>query len=89
MGIPIPDLDVTVRIIFKTCRTVWFSPHILPIPDDWPSNVQVTGDWYLEPSRDFTPSAELLQFLEEGGAPVVIGFSSSVERVPGADIADD
>lgn len=81
-GMRIVDLDEEYDYFQNLPHLFGFSPHILPRPGDWPDNVQVTGDWHLEPSRSFTPADRLLRFLEEGDAPVVIGFSSSVGASP-------
>jgi UDP:flavonoid glycosyltransferase YjiC (YdhE family) len=73
------------RAIFKLPprRTVWMglpmvygvSPNLLPIPADWPGNAHLCGQW-LAPSPDWTPPAELTNFLTAGEAPIYIGFGS-------------
>jgi UDP:flavonoid glycosyltransferase YjiC (YdhE family) len=59
-----------------------YSPHVIPVPKDWPSSIHVTGYWFLEPSREWKPPAELTAFLEAGPPPVYIGFGSMVNRKP-------
>jgi len=53
-----------------------FSPIIVPKPSDWPKNTYVTGTWLSPPSLNWNPSSDLLSFLENGTAPVYIGFGS-------------
>lgn len=58
-----------------------YSPHVVPIPSDWPDDVAVTGYWFLDDDKDWQPSPELQKFLEAGEAPVYVGFGS----MPGID----
>ncbi len=58
-----------------------YSPHVLPMPDDWPPNVAVTGYWFLEDERNWQPDPTLGAFLDAGEAPVYVGFGS----MPGLD----
>lgn len=53
-----------------------FSRHVLPHPSDWPSTARITGYWFLDQTRDWTPPPELAAFLEEGPPPVYFGFGS-------------
>ncbi|CCH79644.1 putative glycosyltransferase [Nostocoides japonicum T1-X7] len=63
------------------------SPTLLPTPRDWPPVARVVGE--LREPRDPTRSPvdgldpELLAFLEEGPAPVSVGFGSMTVRDPG------
>jgi UDP:flavonoid glycosyltransferase YjiC (YdhE family) len=52
-----------------------FSPRVVPRPTDWPDSVQVTGYWFPEEAA-WQPPGTLLRFLEDGSAPVFIGFGS-------------
>lgn len=61
-----------------------YSANVIPVPQDWPSRNHVTGYWFLEPSEDWHPPAELLAFLEGGPAPVYVGFGSMGSRNPEA-----
>jgi UDP:flavonoid glycosyltransferase YjiC (YdhE family) len=71
-------------------RTVWteqpmiygVSPHLLPPPADWPSDVHLCGQW-LAPSANWMPPAALVNFLDAGEAPLYVGFGS----MPGFDNA--
>jgi sterol 3beta-glucosyltransferase len=53
-----------------------YSPHVLPVPDDYPPHVHVTGYWFLDRSDDWQPSTDLIRFLDAGDPPIYIGFGS-------------
>ncbi|NVJ07344.1 glycosyltransferase family 1 protein [Myxococcus sp. AM001] len=53
-----------------------YSEQLLPRPADWPSQVQVTGCWFLDETEGWTPPAALQAFLEAGPPPVYVGFGS-------------
>jgi sterol 3beta-glucosyltransferase len=53
-----------------------YSPHVLPVPEDYPPHVHVTGYWFLDQHADWQPSAELAQFLAAGAPPIYVGFGS-------------
>lgn len=57
-----------------------YSPHVVPVPPDWPADVCVTGYWFLD-GEDWHSSWELKSFIESGEAPVYVGFGS----MPGID----
>ena len=59
-----------------------YSPHVIPVPGDWGRSIHVTGYWFLDPSEDWQPAADLLDFLHAGPPPVFIGFGSMVNRRP-------
>lgn len=59
-----------------------FSEAFLPRPPDWPAEVEVTGFWFVEEPDTFTPPPELARFLEEGEAPVCVGFGSMSTEDP-------
>lgn len=52
------------------------SPSMLGRPGDWPDWVHLTGYWQLEEQAHFQPPEDLLRFLDEGPAPICIGFGS-------------
>jgi sterol 3beta-glucosyltransferase len=56
-----------------------FSEHVLPRPADWDATQRVTGYWFLEPPAGWSPPNELQRFLDDGPAPVYIGFGSIVQ----------
>ncbi len=53
-----------------------YSPHVLPVPPDYPPHVHVTGYWFLDRAHDWHPPADLARFLEAGAPPVYVGFGS-------------
>jgi sterol 3beta-glucosyltransferase len=53
-----------------------YSPHLLPVPDDFPPHVHVTGYWFLDRPAGWQPDPALVRFLEAGPPPVYIGFGS-------------
>jgi sterol 3beta-glucosyltransferase len=58
-----------------------YSPHVVPVPPDWPDTVAVTGYWFLAGDDDWRPSPDLQTFIEGGEPPVYVGFGS----MPGLD----
>lgn len=52
-----------------------YSARVVPVPDDWGSDVCVTGYWFLD-SGDWRPDAALSEFLSAGDPPVYVGFGS-------------
>lgn len=61
-----------------------YSQHVIPVPHDWSPQNHVTGYWFLEPSAEWRPPAELVAFLEAGPPPVYIGFGSMGSKNPEA-----
>jgi sterol 3beta-glucosyltransferase len=59
-----------------------YSPSVLPPPEDWGDSIHVTGYWFLDPERDWTPPPALVAFLEAGPPPVYVGFGSMSQRKP-------
>ena len=59
-----------------------YSPSVIPRPSDWDSRIHVTGYWFLDPSADWTPPADLVEFLQAGAPPVYVGFGSVSSRNP-------
>lgn len=57
-----------------------FSSTIVPKPTDWDKSCHVTGYWFLAATDDFTPPADLVDFLAAGEPPVSIGFGSMSSR---------
>ena len=53
-----------------------FSSCIQPKPADWSRNMHITGYWFLDESEEWVPPPELKAFLENGPAPICIGFGS-------------
>ena len=53
-----------------------YSPLVLPRPTDWPERIHVTGYWFADPPKEWTPPPMLVDFLENGERPVYVGFGS-------------
>jgi sterol 3beta-glucosyltransferase len=53
-----------------------FSPAVVPRPADWPDSYEVTGYWWPQRPADWSPPAELEEFLGSGPPPVFFGFAS-------------
>ena len=58
------------------------SPAVVPPPAAWSAWARFTGYWFLDPPTGWGPPPALLRFLEEGPAPVVVGFGSMSGRDP-------
>jgi sterol 3beta-glucosyltransferase len=64
--------------------TLYAISRYLRTPDPkWPSHYHVTGFFFVE-EKEWQPPLELIQFLESGDPPVIIGFSSIVHSDPQA-----
>lgn len=57
-----------------------FSPNVVPPPGDWPETTHATGYWFLDGADDWTPPADLVDFLDDGDTPVYVGFGSMAGR---------
>ncbi|MUM19282.1 glycosyltransferase family 1 protein [Mycobacterium sp. CBMA271] len=55
-----------------------FSRYIVARPEDWRAGLDVTGYWWPEPDPQWSPAAELVDFLAGGAPPVFIGFGSTM-----------
>ena len=53
-----------------------YSPAVLPRPSDWPARIHVTGYWFADPPKEWTPPPKLVDFLESGPKPIYVGFGS-------------
>src|SRR5919202_4788602 len=84
LGLPPYSLTGPLRHIRESelLRLFAYSAHVVPRPDDWPSNHQVTGYWFLPPPAHWQPPAELCALLAAGPPPVYIGFGSMMARDP-------
>lgn len=52
-----------------------FSPHVVPVPRDYPATSHITGYWFDENAAGWEPPIALSQFLEDGPA-IYVGFGS-------------
>lgn len=62
----------------KVPHTYCWSPALIPKPVDWPSQINISGFFFLPLASSYTPSPELETFLAAGPPPVYIGFGSIV-----------
>lgn len=68
----------------EVVRVYGYSPYVAPPPSDWPGDRYVSGWWLLRRKSDWSPPAELTEFLEAGERPVYVGFGS---HQPARDVA--
>ncbi|KAM0207609.1 hypothetical protein ACHAQD_011963 [Fusarium lateritium] len=61
-----------------------WSETLIPKPSDWDDHLNITGFSFLPLASSYTPPPDLVQFLEEGPAPIYIGFGSIVVDDPQA-----
>lgn len=55
-----------------------WSPSLVPKPADWGDEIDICGFAFLDLASSFTPPDPLTKFLDEGEAPIYIGFGSIV-----------
>jgi len=53
-----------------------FSEHVIPRPVDWPETHEISGYWFLDGAKSWSPPPRLLDFLDSGPPPVSVGFGS-------------
>lgn len=61
-----------------------YSPHVVPVPADWPPSVTATGYWFLDGDPAWQPESALADFLAAGPPPIYVGFGSMTTRDPEA-----
>ncbi|KAI2904504.1 CAZyme family GT1 [Aspergillus niger] len=65
-----------------------YSPTVVPPPLDYPDWIRITGYWFLSEGSDWTPPAELVDFIQRARKDekkvVYIGFGSIVVSDPSA-----
>ncbi|HEX2593665.1 MAG TPA: glycosyltransferase [Rhizomicrobium sp.] len=64
-----------------------YSEALVPRSPEWPSNLDVTGFWFLDRPTDWTPPDALARFIKAGPAPIYIGFGSMIMKDPAATVA--
>ena len=62
--------------------TYLWSPGLVPKPEDWGEEIEVTGFVFLDLASSYTPPDDLVKFLEAGEPPIYIGFGSIVVDDP-------
>ncbi|WVQ94954.1 hypothetical protein IAU59_002044 [Kwoniella sp. CBS 9459] len=68
----------------KVPWTYCWSESLVPKPKDWKQNIDISGFYFYETISNYEPDASLLAFLNDGPAPVCIGFGSIVIDKPKA-----
>ncbi|KAL5641789.1 hypothetical protein ACGC1H_002028 [Rhizoctonia solani] len=71
--------------MIERCAVPWtycLSPALVPKPVDWMSHIDVVGFYFLDLASDYSPPANLVEFLKAGEPPVYIGFGSIVLQNP-------
>ena len=66
----------------KVPYTYMWSPSLIPKPNDWGPEIDVSGFVFLEMADNFDPPKDLADFLDAGEPPVYIGFGSIVVDDP-------
>jgi len=57
-----------------------WSPSVIPVSSDWPSNVHVTGYFFDKINSAYQPNIELQNFLAAGEPPVCVSFGSMLNQ---------
>ena len=57
-----------------------WSPSLLPPSSDWADDVTVTGWYFFDSNKQYSPPVELEMFLGSGEPPVCVSFGSMVNR---------
>lgn len=55
------------------------SPSVVAPPADMPSNVRMTGYWFLDDRTNWEPDPDLADFLSAGSPPILVGFGSMID----------
>lgn len=79
----LPPFKLSFRELLSTSLPFLYgySPEVVPRPSDWDEHVTVTGYWFLD-EADWTPPADLIDFIEADTPPIYIGFGSMTTRNP-------
>jgi sterol 3beta-glucosyltransferase len=79
LGLPLRrgshDLPGDHRLVLQA-----FSSLTTPVDPGWPDSVRTAGFWYLPAVGSWSPPEELRRFLDDGPAPVYVGFGSMAGR---------
>lgn len=60
------------------------SRYVLRPPANWPAHYHITGYFYLDDEQNWQPDPALVEFMDAGEPPVVIGFGSAMHHDPAA-----
>lgn len=59
-----------------------YSPTVIPPPRDWGDNAHIVGYLFQEGTNEWQAPIELEKFLDQGEAPVYVGFGSMAGHNP-------
>ncbi|MCV0428816.1 MAG: glycosyltransferase, partial [Roseibium sp.] len=59
-----------------------FSRALVPTPKDWTAENWACGYWFTEPDVTYEAQSDLMEFLENGPAPIYLGFGSMPSKNP-------
>ncbi|KAI6359918.1 hypothetical protein MCOR25_006907 [Pyricularia grisea] len=62
--------------------TYLWSPGLVPKPEDWGDEIDISGFVFLDLASSFKPPDDLVKFLDDGDPPIYIGFGSIVVDDP-------
>lgn len=65
-----------------------YSPSVLPVSEDFPQHVSITGYWFLNPHPTWQPDPALIEFLKSTPKPIYIGFGSMGNPAKNKDTAN-
>jgi UDP:flavonoid glycosyltransferase YjiC (YdhE family) len=65
-----------------------YSPSVLPVSEDLPKHVSITGYWFLDPHPNWQPDPALIEFLKSTPKPIYIGFGSMGNPAKNQDTAN-
>jgi UDP:flavonoid glycosyltransferase YjiC (YdhE family) len=65
-----------------------YSPSVLPLSEDLPKHVSITGYWFLDPHPNWQPDPALTEFLKSTPKPIYIGFGSMGNPAKNQDTAN-
>jgi hypothetical protein len=66
----------------KVPYTYMWSPGLVPKPEDWGPEIDISGFVFLDLASNFEPPEDLVKFLDDGEPPIYIGFGSIVVDDP-------
>jgi UDP:flavonoid glycosyltransferase YjiC (YdhE family) len=81
LSLPAHTTDSYLKAVKDIPVVFGYSEHVVPRPRGWGDHLQVSGYWFLD-DDDWTPPAGLQTFIEDGPAPVYIGFGSMSSSDP-------
>jgi sterol 3beta-glucosyltransferase len=83
-GLPPTDPLQTSRRQDSECWPICFgfSSHVVDGPSAWREGLEMVGYWWPYVSQEWSPPAELTDFIAAGPPPVFVGFGSMVPGDP-------